>query len=157
MFLPSTYQSKDPCGVDTNAHALSHSRYPGDGRGGLAACILRQLTVMASEFRDICHHFSCRVSSFTFLRHSHSMESGRLIRAGKYRGDRGAIAYIVAVHEAAEAIELVRQQASNPGDTIEDLGPVSEALLQSLKLTDSHFIRADATRQHDPVSEVVGP
>jgi hypothetical protein len=85
------------------------------------------------------------------------MESGRLIRAGKYRGDRGAIAYIVAIHEAAVAIELIRQQAGNPDDTIEDLGPVSEALLQSLKLTDGHFIRADATRQHDPVSEVVGP
>ena len=38
----------------------------------------------------------------------HSMDYGRLIRAGRYRRDPHAVAYIVAIADAAAAIDLIR-------------------------------------------------
>ena len=70
------------------------------------------------------------------------MHSGRLIRVSKYRGDPNTIAYIVALADPAKAIELIRAQAATPGDEIEDLGRVSDALLTTLKLATGQFVRA---------------
>jgi hypothetical protein len=68
------------------------------------------------------------------------MHNGRLIRVSKYRGDPRASSYIVAIAEAAKAIELIRRQASTPGDDVEDLGRVSDALLIALKLGTGQFM-----------------
>jgi len=65
---------------------------------------------------------------------SHAMESGRLIRVTRDRGDHPSVAYIVALQEAAEAIELIRKTVADAGDEIEDLGQVSDALLLTLDL-----------------------
>ncbi len=70
------------------------------------------------------------------------MGYGRLIRVSKYRGDLSAIAYIVAIADPAKAIELIRQKVANPGDEIEDLGRVSDALLIAMKLQPGDFVRA---------------
>lgn len=70
------------------------------------------------------------------------MHAGRLIRVSKYRGDPNTIAYIVALADPAQAIELIRAKAATPGDEIEDLGRVSDALLTTLKLATGQFMRA---------------
>ena len=70
------------------------------------------------------------------------MANGRLIRVSKYRGDPDAVAYVVALADAAGAVELIRAQASVPGDEIEDLGRVTDALLTALKLGTGQFMRA---------------
>ncbi len=70
------------------------------------------------------------------------MQNGRLIRVGKYRGDPSRVAYIVALAEPTKAIELIRAQAATPGDEIEDLGRVSNALLLALSLGTGQFMRA---------------
>ncbi len=59
---------------------------------------------------------------------TYSMEFGRLIRASKFRDAPGAIADIVALPEAAKAIELIRTKVANPEDEVEDLGRVSDTL-----------------------------
>ena len=70
------------------------------------------------------------------------MHYGRLIRVSKYRGDPHAVAYIVAISEPAEAIELVRPQATTSGEEVEDLGRVSDSLLAALHLGTGQFRRA---------------
>lgn len=70
------------------------------------------------------------------------MHNGRLIRVGKYHRDPRGAAYIVAVADPTKAIELVRAKAAAPGDEIEDLGRVSDALLVTLKLSTGKFMRA---------------
>jgi hypothetical protein len=70
------------------------------------------------------------------------MHYGRLIRVSRFRGDPKAIAYIVALAEPAQAIELIRGKVSNPGDEVEDLGRVSDALLVSLNLKTGEFLPA---------------
>jgi hypothetical protein len=72
---------------------------------------------------------------------------GRLVRASKCHGDRCAVAYIVAVANPSEAMELIRTKVAEPGCTIEDLGRVSDALLRSLNLSSGEFVRADALRR----------
>jgi hypothetical protein len=76
------------------------------------------------------------------------MDNGRLIRAGRYRGDPHAVAYIVAIADAAAAIELVRKLRHGHGHEIEDIGRVSHALLQALSIMPGEFVRADAPREH---------
>jgi hypothetical protein len=70
------------------------------------------------------------------------VHNGRLIRVSKYRGDPHAVAYIVALADPAKAIALIRAQAATPGDEVEDLGRVSDALLVSLNLGTGQFMRA---------------
>jgi hypothetical protein len=69
------------------------------------------------------------------------MHNGRLIRVSRYRGDPRAIAYIVAVPDPFDAIELIRVRAATPDDEVEDLGRVSDVLLTSLHLQTGSFIR----------------
>jgi hypothetical protein len=71
------------------------------------------------------------------------MAWGRLIRVGKYRGDREAVSYIVAAAEGGDAIKRVQNELGVIGYTFEDLGRVSEALLKALKLVPGAFVRAD--------------
>jgi hypothetical protein len=73
----------------------------------------------------------------------HSMDYGRLIRAGRYRRDPHAVAYIVAMADAAAAIDLIRNSVTGPGHEIEDIGRVSDALLQALHIRPGEFARAD--------------
>lgn len=61
------------------------------------------------------------------------MQNGRLIRVRKYRGDGSRTAYIVALADPEQAIELIRDQGATSGDELEDLGRVSGALLASLQ------------------------
>jgi len=74
------------------------------------------------------------------------MEDGRLIRVGKYRGDAKVVAYIVAISDSFEAVVLIQKKAADPGDEVQDLGRVSAALLETLKLGPGEFIRADGQR-----------
>jgi hypothetical protein len=79
---------------------------------------------------------------------AHAIESfGRLVRAGKFRGDRHAVAYIVAVANPDDAMKLIRTKTAEPGYMIEDLGRVSDALLRSLNLSFGDFVRTDALRR----------
>jgi hypothetical protein len=72
---------------------------------------------------------------------------GRLVRVTRSLGHPNTVvAYIVAKADPTQAIELIRTQAAQPHDVIEDLGRVSDALLQSLNLTSGKFVRADEPR-----------
>ena len=75
---------------------------------------------------------------------------GRLVRvtrsSGHSSGHPNTFAYIVAKADPAQAMELIRTQAAQPDDVIEDLGRVSDALLHSLNLTSGKFVRADEPR-----------
>ena len=68
--------------------------------------------------------------------------SGRLIRKSAYRGDPNASSYIVAISDAAEAIELEGNKVGAPGD-IENWGRVSGPLVRALHLPDGDFVRPD--------------
>ena len=76
--------------------------------------------------------------------------SGRLIRKSAYRGNSKSTAYIVAVDEAAEAIDLIKQKVAEPGDDIEDLGLVTDGLLQTLNLPAGSFAILDQGRASAP-------
>jgi hypothetical protein len=83
------------------------------------------------------------------------MGTGRLIRVEKYRGDPKAVAFIVAIADPDAAVALIREKAAAPGDEIRDMGRVSDALLNSLKLTAGEFIRADASRGAPPADTII--
>lgn len=82
------------------------------------------------------------------------MGTGRLIRVEKYRSDPRAVAYIVAISDPDEAIALVREKAATADDEIRDMGRVSDALLNSLKLQAGQFIRANASRDALPANSI---
>jgi len=73
---------------------------------------------------------------------SQAGHDGRLIRVSRYRGDPQMVAYIVAVANPAEAIDLIRSKVATLEDEVEDLGRVSNALLNALNLRSGDFIRA---------------
>jgi len=75
------------------------------------------------------------------------MGYGRLVRAKQYRGDPKGVAYIVAIADPNEAMQLIRERVAVTGDEVEDLGRVSEALLTALDLQPGGFIRADSTHK----------
>ena len=77
--------------------------------------------------------------------------SGRLIRKSAYRGDSKSTAYIVAVDDAAEAVDLIKQNVTEPGDDIQDLGRVSDGLLQALSLPAGSFVILDKGRASAPM------
>ena len=71
---------------------------------------------------------------------------GRLVRVGRYQGDRDAVGYIVAMPDEDAALDLIRIKVAGPSDHVEDVGPVSESLLNALKLSLGQYVRAnDAT------------
>ncbi len=80
---------------------------------------------------------------------------GRLVRVSRFRGDRHAVAYIVAIANPDDAMDVIRTKTAEPGYIIEDyiiedliiedLGRVSDALLRSLNLSSGEFVRADAS------------
>lgn len=76
----------------------------------------------------------CRLCSY--------MDHGRLIRVRKQNGDSGAGAYIVALPDSGKAIALIKNKVAAHGDTVEDLGRVSDALLIAMKLQPGSFTRA---------------
>jgi hypothetical protein len=80
--------------------------------------------------------------------------SGRLIRKSAYRGDSKSTAYIVAVDDAAEAVDLIKQNVAEPGDDIEDLGLVTDGLLQTLNLPAGSFASLDQGRASAPMMGV---
>ena len=82
------------------------------------------------------------------------MEFGRLIRKRKFRRAAGVTAYIVAIPNPDEAVELIKRKAADPGDEVEDLGRVSEGLITALKLQPGEFMRADEKREP---KQTVGP
>jgi len=71
------------------------------------------------------------------------MSEGRLIRVSKYRGDPKAVSYLVAAADKAEALALITRQAAKPGDEVEDLGRVSEALIAAMRLPLGQFMPID--------------
>jgi hypothetical protein len=71
------------------------------------------------------------------------MGSGRLIRVGRYQGDRNAVGYIVAMPDEGAALDLIRIKVAGPLDCVEDIGPVSEALLTALQLSLGQYVRAN--------------
>jgi hypothetical protein len=78
------------------------------------------------------------------------MEYGRLIRVRKPDAPVfDAIAYVVAIPDAREAIDLVRRDATDPDIEIEDMGRVSEALLRAMKLQPGQYMRADQYQKRD--------
>jgi hypothetical protein len=80
--------------------------------------------------------------------------SGRLIRKSAHRGDSKSTAYIVAIDDAAEAIDLIKQNVAAPGDAIDDLGRVSDGLLQALNLPAGSFASLDRGRASAPIMPV---
>jgi hypothetical protein len=72
---------------------------------------------------------------------------GRLVRVSRFRGDPDDLAYIVAIANPADAMDVIRTKIAEPGYMIEDLGRVSDALLRSLNLSSGEFVRADALRR----------
>jgi hypothetical protein len=75
--------------------------------------------------------------------------SGRLIRKSAYRGSK-TTAYIVAIDDAAAAIDLIKQNVADLGDAIDDLGRVSDGLLLALGLAAGSFVRLDRGRAVRP-------
>jgi hypothetical protein len=65
---------------------------------------------------------------------------GRLIRKSGYPGDPKSVAYIVAIEDATEAIELIKNKAPTSGGDVDDLGHVSDALVRALHLIAGEFI-----------------
>jgi hypothetical protein len=74
------------------------------------------------------------------------MGEGRLIRVCRYRGDPGAKAYLVALSDKAEAMQLIASRAGSAAHEIEDLGRVSEILITAMALTAGEFIAIDGVR-----------
>ncbi len=74
------------------------------------------------------------------------MGEGRLIRVSKYRGDPEGKAYLVAVSDKVQAMQLIASQAASAADEIEDLGRVSDALLAAMSLAPGEFIPIDGVR-----------
>jgi hypothetical protein len=86
-----------------------------------------------------------RMAPLAYPVHHRPMGEGRLIRVSKYRGDPQAIAYLVAVQDKIEAMELIRAKAAS-GDEIEDMGRVSEALIAAMSLAPRAFMPIDGVR-----------
>jgi hypothetical protein len=67
-------------------------------------------------------------------RHSTRMMFGRLIRVGAYRHDPAAAIYVVAEADPQEAIQILKIALVRPQDDYEDLGRVTDTLLNALSL-----------------------
>jgi hypothetical protein len=116
----------------------------------LSGCCVRRLTIgdswlsksSASDGRPT-PILDLVLAPLPYVVQSKSMGEGRLIRVSKFRGDPQAVAYLIAIPDKARATELITQKAANPGDEIEDLGKVSEALIKAMSLGPGEFIPID--------------
>jgi hypothetical protein len=71
-----------------------------------------------------------------------ALPGGRLIRT-RSSSDPSAVAYIVSVPESVEAMALIKTKVAAPDEDVEDLGHVSEDLLNVLRLKPGEFLRLD--------------
>jgi hypothetical protein len=69
------------------------------------------------------------------------MMFGRLIRVRAYRRDPEATMYVVAEAEVEKAIAILKIALARPLDEYEDLGRVSDTLLNALSLQPGQFAR----------------
>jgi hypothetical protein len=67
--------------------------------------------------------------------------NARFVRKSKFRSDQNAMFYIVAVADADQAVQIIRSKIADLTDDVEDLGRVSGALVQALKLASGEFTR----------------
>jgi hypothetical protein len=80
------------------------------------------------------------------------MPFGRLIRLRK-QGDPRGIAYIVAIADPSKAMDLIKEKVAGPSDEIEDIGRVSDELLNALRLMPGDIARSDDP--HSPLGKGV--
>jgi hypothetical protein len=69
------------------------------------------------------------------------MGFGRLIRVRAHRHDAKATIYVVAEAEAEKAIDILKIAVARPGYEYEDLGRVTDALLNTLRLQPGQLTR----------------
>jgi hypothetical protein len=69
------------------------------------------------------------------------MMFGRMIRVRVHRHDPAAVIYVVAEAEVEKAINILRTALVRPLDEYEDLGRVSDTLLNALRLQPGQFAR----------------
>lgn len=72
------------------------------------------------------------------------LPNARLIRKTERGGDRSLTLYIVAVTKADQAVEIIRSNAADNGDEVEDLGRVAGLLVKAFNLAPGEFVRVDA-------------
>ena len=66
---------------------------------------------------------------------------GRLVRVRAHRGDPEATIYVVAEPEAEKAIDILKVALAHSHHDYEDLGRVSDTLLNALSLQPGLFAR----------------
>jgi hypothetical protein len=69
------------------------------------------------------------------------MGFGRLIRVRAHRRDPESTIYVVAEAEIEKAIDILKVALARPHDEYEDLGRVTDTLLNALDLQPGHFAR----------------
>lgn len=57
-----------------------------------------------------------------------------------------AVSYLVAMPDKVGALALITRQAAKPGDDVEDLGRVSEALITTMRLPRGQFMPINGVR-----------
>jgi hypothetical protein len=80
---------------------------------------------------------------------------GTLVRIQKHQSDAKPVAYIVALSDAARALDLVRKRFADPDDRLDDLGQVSNALIKALGLQRGDIVRAEARFPQDAAGGVM--
>ncbi len=104
--------------------------------GPLSTKLPRQSDARQSDARQ-------RLTSLPPVSKSRMTNYGRLVRV-RCGDDRAALAaYIVAEPNAAKAVDRIRSKVAGPADAVEDLGRVSEALLQALQVAPGDFVLAN--------------
>jgi hypothetical protein len=66
---------------------------------------------------------------------------GRLIRVKNFRGDPDTVVYVVAEPDPIRAVEILKAAGLSSDADFEDLGRVSDALLEVLELKPGQFRR----------------
>jgi len=69
------------------------------------------------------------------------MAFGRLIRVRAHRSDVEATIYVVAEAEVEKAVDILKIALARPHDEYEDLGRVTDSLLNALGLQPGQFAR----------------
>jgi hypothetical protein len=72
-----------------------------------------------------------------------TMGFGRLISIEDWRGDPSDIVYVVAEPDPAKAIDVLKAAGLGHDAEFEDLGRVTEALLNEMALQPGQFARAE--------------
>jgi len=79
------------------------------------------------------------------------MSNGRLIRVtsnSRAAARPPVAAYIVAIQESAKAVDLIRNKVAACDEVVEDLGRVSDELLDTLRIESGKFMLVDTRRLH---------